>query len=68
MIGSRSEKEFAVIAKGLAQRHLKCKGIQLGDMNVVLYARMMEGRKVRCGSKGEVRFDTLVRILFYLCL
>jgi len=58
---SRAEKEFNTISKSLVTRHLKCKGIKLGNLNVIIYAKMMEGRKVRCDSKGSVDFQTQVR-------
>jgi hypothetical protein len=64
LIGSRVEKEFDSIAKGLVQRHLKCKGMKLGQLNVIIYAKMMEGRKVRCDTDGNVQFDTLVIIIY----
>lgn len=62
LIGSRVEKEFNAIAKGLSQRHLKCKGIKLGEIKVIVYAKMMEGRKVRCNNSGDVEFETLVSL------
>lgn len=62
LIGSRVEKEFASVEKSLVQRHLKCKGIKLGKLNVIVYAKMMEGRRVLCTKQGEVKFDTMVRL------
>jgi len=54
------EKEFYATAKGVVDRHMKFKGINLGEINVIIFAKMMIGRKVLCGENGQISFDTSV--------
>jgi hypothetical protein len=49
-----------IVSKNLIEKHLKFKGIRLDEINVVLWAKSMEGRKLACNAKGEVVGETQV--------
>lgn len=55
-----SRKTFDVMAKGIVDRHLKFRGIRLGGLQVILNARLMEGRKTRCNNAGKVVVENQV--------
>ncbi|CAG7833351.1 unnamed protein product [Allacma fusca] len=45
--------------EGLEKRHMTSKAIKLGDVDIVLWAKLMDGRKVRCDKHGRVIVDNL---------
>ncbi|ODM95979.1 5'-3' exoribonuclease 1 [Orchesella cincta] len=49
-----ARRTFDAMAKGLVERHLKFRGIRLGNLGVILHGKVMEGRKIRCNNVGNV--------------
>jgi len=46
------------VVERLTERHLMYKGIHLGDVEQLLWARTMEGRRINSGSRGELLVET----------
>lgn len=42
----------------LTDRHLKYKGIHLGECDVIVWAKTMEGRRIHSGKRGELLVET----------
>lgn len=57
-----ARKTFESMENVIVERHLKFRGIRLGRLNVIVYARLMEGRKMRCNNVGKVVIENQVRM------
>lgn len=49
------------VLEGLIRRHLTSKAIKLSDMDIVIWGKLMEGRKLRFDKEGHIVVKNLVR-------